>query len=118
MPDQEEKQERLNQFDQFEEEVQNILDPYKLLIVFKRSFLAMTLISLLTLGGVILYIRYAKPIYESSSIIQLENNNRTNSLGILASSNSEEDGSSLVRELEILRSPVVRAKVISQLDLN
>lgn len=85
MSEQEEKQNKLNQFDQFEEEVQNILDPYKLLIVFKRSFMAMLLISLITFIGVIIYIRYAKPVYESSSIIQLENNNRTNSLGILSS---------------------------------
>ncbi|SFX45764.1 exopolysaccharide transport family protein [Cytophaga hutchinsonii] len=118
MSEQEEKQNKLNQFDQFEEEVQNILDPYKLLIVFKRSFMAMLLISLITFIGVIIYIRYAKPVYESSSIIQLENNNRTNSLGILSSNVAEDEGSSLVRELEIIKSPIVRAKVIAELDLS
>ena len=101
---------------QFEEEVQNILDPYKLLVVFKRSFIAMALIFLVTMSCVFLFIRYAKPIYESNALIKLENGNRTNSLG-LSVKGYEEDGSSLAGELEIIRSPVVRDKVISDLNL-
>lgn len=101
---------------QFEEEVQNILDPYKLLVVFKRSFIAMALIFLITMSGVFLFIRYAKPIYESNALIKLENGNRTNSLG-LSKNGIEEDGSSLAGELEIIRSPVVRDKVIADLNL-
>lgn len=100
---------------QFEEEVQNILDPYKLLVVFKRSFIAMALIFLITMSAVFLFIRYAKPIYESNALIKLENGNRTNSLGL--SKGLEEDGSSLAGELEIIRSPVVRDKVIADLNL-
>jgi capsular exopolysaccharide synthesis family protein len=100
---------------QFEEEVQNILDPYKLLIVFKRSFIAMALIFLVTMSFVFLFIRYAKPIYESNALIKLENSNRTNSLGL--SMDYEKEASSLEGELEIIRSPVVRDKVIADLNL-
>ncbi|HSY61519.1 MAG TPA: Wzz/FepE/Etk N-terminal domain-containing protein, partial [Cytophaga sp.] len=102
---------------QFEEEVQNILDPYKLLVVFKRSFIAMALIFLVTMSGVFLFIRYAKPIYESNALIKLENSNRTNSLGLSTNGVYEEEGSSLAGELEIIRSPVVRDKVITDLNL-
>ncbi|WP_299249641.1 polysaccharide biosynthesis tyrosine autokinase [uncultured Cytophaga sp.] len=102
---------------QFEEEVQNILDPYKLLIVFKRSYIAMALIFLCVMSGVFLFIRYAKPVYESSALIKLENTNRTNSLGLSTNFHSEEDASSLEGELEIIRSPVVRDKVIADLNL-
>ncbi|WP_018341444.1 polysaccharide biosynthesis tyrosine autokinase [Cytophaga aurantiaca] len=101
---------------QFEEEVQNILDPYKLLVVFKRSFIAMALIFLITMSGVFLFIRYAKPVYESNSLIKLENGNRTNSLG-LSTNGFDEESSSLAGELEIIRSPVVRDKVIADLNL-
>ena len=107
-----------NSFGQYEEEVQNILDPYKLLIVFKKSFIAMALIGVFTLMGVIIFIRYAKPVYESSSTIKLENNNRTNSLGLSNSGRLEEESSSLAGELEIIRSPIVREKVIADLQLN
>ena len=100
---------------QFEEEVQNILDPYKLLIVFKRSFIAMALIFIVTMSCVFLFIRYAKPIYESNALIKLENSNRTNSLGL--SKDYEKETSSLEGELEIIRSPVVRDKVIADLNL-
>ncbi len=106
----------INQYGQYEEEVQNILDPYKLLIVFKKSFLAMALISILTFAGAIIFIRYAKPVYESNAIIKLENENRTNSLG-LSTNGIEEDNSSLAGELEIIRSPVVRDKVVADLNL-
>lgn len=102
---------------QFEEEVQNILDPYKLLVVFKKSYIAMAMIFLLTLSGVFLFIRYAKPVYESSALIKLENSNRTNSLGLSTTFLNEEDASSLEGELEIIRSPVVRDKVIADLNL-
>jgi len=105
-----------NQFGQYEEEVQNILDPYKLLIVFKKSLFAMALIFAFTLVGVLIFIRYAKPVYESSATIKLENDNRTNSLG-LSTKGLEEESSSLAGELEIIRSPVVRDKVIADLDL-
>ena len=101
---------------QYEEEVQNILDPYKLLVVFKRSFFAMALIFLITMSGVFLFIRYAKPIYESNALIKLENGNRTSSLG-LSAKGYEEESSSLEGELEIIRSPVVRDKVIADLNL-
>ncbi|MGN6646777.1 MAG: polysaccharide biosynthesis tyrosine autokinase [Cytophaga sp.] len=107
-----------NSFGQYEEEVQNILDPYKLLIVFKKSLIAMALIGVFTLMGVIVFIRYAKPVYESSSTIKLENNNRTNSLGLSNTGRLEEESSSLAGELEIIRSPIVREKVISDLQLN
>jgi len=102
---------------QFEEEVQNILDPYKLLVVFKRSYIAMALIFLCTMSGVFLFIRYAKPVYESSALIKLENTNRTNSLGLTTGLKNEEDATSLAGELEIIRSPVVRDKVIADLNL-
>jgi tyrosine-protein kinase Etk/Wzc len=105
-----------NQFAQYEEEVQNILDPYKLLIVFKKSLFAMALIFVFTLVGVLIFIRYAKPVYESSATIKLENDNRTNSLG-LSTKGLEEESASLAGELEIIRSPVVRDKVIADLDL-
>lgn len=105
-----------DQFGQFEEEVQNVLDPYKLYVVFKKSFLAMALIFIMTFIGVLLFIRYVKPVYESSSTIKLENSNRTNSLG-LTSLKDEEDVTSLEGELEIIRSPVVRDKVIADLNL-
>lgn len=102
---------------QFDEEVQNILDPYKLLIVFKKSLLAMCLISIITILGVIIFIRYAKPVYESHSTIKLENTNRTNSLGLTSTGRMEDDGSSIIGELEIIRSPIVRQKVITDLNL-
>jgi tyrosine-protein kinase Etk/Wzc len=101
---------------QFEEEVQNILDPYKLLVVFKKSFIAMALIFLVTMSCVFLFMRYAKPIYESNALIKLENTNRTNSLG-LSTNVYEDESTSLAGELEIIRSPVVRDKVIADLNL-
>lgn len=102
---------------QFDEEIQNVFDPYKLVIVFKKSLIAMGLISIVTLLGVVIFIRYAKPIYESTSTIKLENTNRTNSLGLSSDGLIEEESSSLLGELEIIRSPIVREKVIADLNL-
>lgn len=70
---------------QFDEEIQNVFDPYKLVIVFKKSLIAMGLISIVTLLGVVIFIRYAKPIYESTSTIKpSKNTNRTNLRACLA----------------------------------
>ncbi|MBC7450803.1 MAG: hypothetical protein H7259_04880, partial [Cytophagales bacterium] len=111
-------QQSLNILSQMDAEVQNDFDPYKLLIVFKRSIPAMILILVLAIAGVFLFLRYAKPIYQSSVVFKLQPDNRSNSLGFSALTAESDDAAELSGEIEIIRSPVVRDKVCAHLNLS
>ncbi|HRH35710.1 MAG TPA: Wzz/FepE/Etk N-terminal domain-containing protein, partial [Catalimonadaceae bacterium] len=90
------------------------IDLEKLLTILNKSLWWIILFVVLSLSGAYLYLRYTKPVYESFSVLKMDIQQRADEiLGI-----SKGEGTNLVGELEIIRSPIVYEKVLKKVDLS
>jgi tyrosine-protein kinase Etk/Wzc len=87
-----------------------------IVFLFRKSLILFLLFFIISIVLAFLYIRYTPPIYESTSVIQLNVSNQAKSLLNIYSDFSE--GGELNSEIELMRSPLLIKKTIANLDLN
>src|SRR6185437_2225542 len=98
-------------------------DIAKLLVVTTKSIIWVVLLISVSLSGAILYLRYTKPVYESSSIIKLDSRTQASAIGLGIGGREEGNSfsgnmSALSGEIEVIKSQLVYEKVIKRMDLN
>ncbi|MCX7955281.1 MAG: polysaccharide biosynthesis tyrosine autokinase [Bacteroidales bacterium] len=89
-------------------------DPYILWLVVKKSLILIGIFFLFSLIGVFLYLRYTAPIYTSTAIIQIKEEEKSKVIGDLVSQKEEVNLSQIV---ELLKSPEFLKRVFSKLPL-
>jgi len=94
--------------------VNTTFDIEVLKLVFKRNWYWCVLIFALLIVTGFLYLRYTKPIYESSMLIQINSENQ--GADILDFKDIRQEGS-IAKEIELLRSQLLFKKAISDLPL-
>src|SRR5690554_1572914 len=94
--------------------VNTTFDIEVLKLVFKRNWYWCVLIFALLIVTGFLYLRYTKPIYESSMLIQINSENQ--GADILDFKDIRQEGS-IAKEIELLRSQVLFEKAIANLPL-
>lgn len=85
-----------------------------LIQAFKKSWYWMLLLLILCLGGAFVYLRYTKPIYESSAVIQIVEKDEGQKIVDIENINTE--NSKLQEELELLKSELLFTKTLNNLD--
>ena len=95
---------------------QNI-DLGKLSFIFRKNIIWLLLITLTCFFIAILYVRYTKPLFESSSEIKLDKEEKSEILGLNTMSNTNSFGI-LSSELELIKSRLFFNKVIETVNLN
>lgn len=90
------------------------IDWSKLLVVIRKSLPWVLLIMLATNAASYLYLRYTKPVYQSSSIIKLDIKSEASVLGL--GFNPTQNLDNLSGEIELLRSNLFFSKVIDVID--
>jgi len=94
-----------------EDELLNSFDPEKFLGIVKKSWPWITAFFVLSISLAYLYVRYTKPLFESSSIIKLNFESEANTLG-LASNLESIKLNELSGEIEILKSKLFLSRVV------
>lgn len=93
-------------------------DPQKILRTFRQSLWIIVLILLLAGTGAFLYLRFATPIYRANSTLKLELTGLASVLEIGVFESQEKIKNYMLGEMEFIRSPFIREKLIHKLDLN
>lgn len=88
----------------------------KLLFTLRKSLFWIILFVVLSMTGAYLFVRYTKPLYESSSVIKLDFESEANTLGLVNNGALQQDLSGFSGEIEILRSKLFLTKVAQALD--
>lgn len=96
------------------------IDFSKILMVTIRSLPYVIGLFIICLSSCFLYLRYTKPVYQSSSVLKLESKNDAVVLGLdpLRDMGNSSGKRSLSGEIEIIKSNLVFEKVLEKLDLN
>jgi len=94
----------------------NTLSIQKLLVILRRSWFWLVVIFITTNTLAYLWVRYTRPVYESSSEIKLELNNEAGQLG-LGTFAEAQDFSNLSGEIELIRSRLFLRQIIDLLNL-
>jgi len=97
------------------------IDFERLLPILNRSLGWIILFILFSLGAAYLYLRSTRPIFESNSVLKIEEDNKASQvLGQLSGSYGfpQKDESRLQGELELLRSPIIYSAVADRLPLD
>lgn len=94
------------------------LDLIRIFYILKRNILWLLLIPILALLGGYLYLRYTKPLYESSSSIKLEIKREANVLGLTGVTTQEDLTANLSGEIELIKSKLIYDDVIKKMDLS
>lgn len=81
---------------------------------FKKTWYWMLLLLFLVIGGAFVYLRYTKPIYESSAVIQIVEKDEGQKIVDIENINTE--NSKLQEELELLKSELLFTKTLNNLD--
>lgn len=93
------------------------IDWFKLKLVARKSLLWIGLIFLFSFTIAILYLRYTKPMYESSSEIKLDKEDQSNVIGLPQYEQNNNLGL-LSSEMELIQSRLFFSKVIENVQLN
>ena len=93
------------------------IDIGKLAFVFKKNIYWLGLITFVCFFTALVYIRYTKPVFESSSEIKLDKENKSEILGLNTINNNGSFGI-LSSELELIKSRLFFNKVIETVNLN
>lgn len=83
--------------------------------VLRRNFLFVLLIFILTFSAGFFYLRYTKPMYQSSAIIQLNHDDKAKDVLNIENINNDQ---SINSDIELLRSPLLFEEAIAQLKIN
>ena len=94
--------------------VNNSFDLDIVKLVVRRSWYWIVLIFAISLTAAFFYLRYTKPLYESKTLIQINEENQ--GANILDFNNLDEE-SSISKDIELLRSELLFRKAIENLDL-
>lgn len=94
------------------------LDLIRLYHILKRNIFWLILIPMISLLGGYLYLRYTKPLYESSSSIKLEVKREASLLGLNGSNALEDMSANLSGEIELIRSKLIYDEVIKRIDMS
>lgn len=92
------------------------IDGVRILATLNKSIGWILLFILITVGGAYFYLKYTKPLYESSSIIKLDF--KSENVGIKMNNSGQLDENNIAGELEIIRSGIVYDRVIDALPLD
>lgn len=114
----------MNQFDQnirgdqatSDHDLQQI-DWYKFQLVARKSIPWIGLFILISISTAVIYLRYTKPMYESSSDIKLDKEDQSNVLGLPQFDQGNNIGL-LSSEIELIQSRLFFSKVIETVNLN
>ncbi len=104
-----------------QEEEDNLLgglDLIRLYHILKKNIFWLLLIPVISLLGGYLYLRYTKPLYESSSGIKLEVKREASLLGLNGVSAAEDMSANLSGEIELIRSKLIYDEVIKRMDMS
>jgi capsular exopolysaccharide synthesis family protein len=93
------------------------LDLIRLYQILKKNIVWLVLLPILCLLGSYMYLRYTKPLFESSSSIKLEIKRESNVLGLTGVNAMEDVASNLPGEIELIRSNLIYDEVIKRMDL-
>jgi tyrosine-protein kinase Etk/Wzc len=105
-------------FERYKERISNFSGEFELglfLFIARKSIFWIILFFSIATGASYLYLRYTPPIFESSSIIQIQTSNQANKL--LNIENVYGSENSLAEAVEVLRSKVFLKRVLSKLPL-
>ncbi|QHT68097.1 polysaccharide biosynthesis tyrosine autokinase [Rhodocytophaga rosea] len=94
------------------------LDLIRLYHILKRNIFWLILIPMISLLGGYLYLRYTKPLYESSSSIKLEVKREASVLGLNGVNAVEDMSANLSGEIELIRSKLIYDEVIKRMDMS
>lgn len=94
-------------------------DIFRLRHVLRKNLPFLLLLLLISISAAVLYLRYTMKVYESSALLQVNTKSKSGVLGIQSSAGKDNtgNGGTLQRELEIIRSPLIRDEVIEALDI-
>ena len=100
----------LNNLENSQADAPSTIDPGKILRIVKKSFIWLILIILITNSAAFVFLRYTKPVYQSSSIMKLEIESDASVLGF---SNPELNSNlqGLSGEIELLKSKLFFSRV-------
>lgn len=91
------------------------IDLNKVFLTLKKNILWVLLIVLFTNTLAYLYIRYTRPVYESTSILRLDIKSEANILGF---GNLNQNMDNLAGEIELLKSNLFFSKVVDAIDMD
>ncbi len=97
------------------------IDFDKLLPILNKSLGWIILFILFSAASGYLYLRYTRQLFESSSVLKLEVREKANIKNIynaVTSGDAEANTQTLAGEIELIKSPVIYAKVIDRMDLD
>lgn len=111
----------MSEFDQIntasnEDELLNSFDLEKFLFILRKSILWMLLFVAVAGSLAYLYVRYTKPIYESTSLLKLDFESEATTLGLTSGVKSFEN--ELSGEIELLKSKLFYSKVVDAVDMD
>ena len=105
-------------FEQYKERISNFSGEFELglfIHIARKSILWVLAFFMLAWAGAFVYLRYKLPVYEASSVIQLQTSDRANK--ILNVDNIYESSNELAEAVELLRSKVFFKRILSKLPL-
>lgn len=89
----------------------------KLILVVKKSIIWVLLFFATSLFVAYTFLRYTPPIYESSSVIKIKQENEAHQINFARGGNSGEELNDLSGEVELIKSKIIYDQVISNLNL-
>ncbi len=112
----------MKDFDQIEntqggDEIFNSFDLEKFLFILRKSLLWIFLFIAASVSLAFVYVRYTKPVFQSTSLLKLDFESEATTLG-LTSGFKGTMGTGLSGEIELLRSKLFVAKVVDVVDLD
>ncbi len=105
-------------FERYKERLSNFSGEFELglfLFIARKSILWIILLFGIAFGGAYLYLRYTPPVFEATSIIQIQTNNQAKQVLNVDALTESENG--LAEGVEFLRSKVFFKRVLSKLPL-
>ncbi len=104
-----------------EDDVFGDFDFAKLLVIANKSLVWVILLVVLSVTGAFLYVRYTKPVFESSSILKLDLKSEAGVLGLNKFNDDNMPGnklSTISGEIEFLKSRFLYEKVVDRMKMN
>ncbi|MDO1445554.1 polysaccharide biosynthesis tyrosine autokinase [Rhodocytophaga aerolata] len=93
------------------------LDLIRLYQILKKNIIWLIMLPIISLLCSYIYLRYTKPLYESSSSIKLEVKREANVLGLTGVNTVEDVAANLPGEIELIRSNLIYEEVIKRIDM-
>ncbi len=115
---QEEASKSNDNFERYKERIFNLSGEFEFglfMFIIRKSIFWIALFFVLAVCGAYIYLRYTQPVYEASSVIQVQNSNQANKL--LNVENLYGTDNKLAEVIELLRSKVFLKRVLSKMPL-